>query len=254
MPAPERLIALAHWDCIDFISDLHLDAARPRVFHAWANYLFNTPAHAVFILGDLFEAWIGNDTAQQEGFEAQGIRVLREAAQRCWIGFMPGNRDFLLGMDLLQSCGIQLLSDPTVLQAYGQQLLLTHGDLLCVDDANYQRFRSQVRDPIWQTAFLARPLLERRALAKAMRDASREHQNNPAAWADIDVHMAQSWLNAAGCKVLVHGHTHRPGSESWPSALERHVLSDWELDGPGPNRAQVLRLTGEGFLRLDLGF
>lgn len=246
------LKAPAHWDCIDFISDLHLDATRPHTFQAWADYLTRTPAQALFILGDLFEAWVGDDAASREGFEADAVHVLREAARQRWIGFMSGNRDFLLGASLLNACGVHLLGDPTVLQAHGQRILLTHGDQLCLDDVDYLRFRAQVRDPAWQAAFLARPLDERRALAQAMRDASREHQSDPSAWADVDRDAALAWLREADCNVLVHGHTHRPGNEELVPGFVRFVLTDWELDGLPPARAQVLRLSREGFVRLDL--
>ena len=252
LPLPPHLTSPAHWRCIDFISDLHLDADHPRTFRAWSHYLLSTPAQAVFILGDLFEAWVGDDAVQQEGFEAQSIQVLHEAAQHRWIGFMPGNRDFLLGSSLLHARGVQLLHDPTVLEVYGQRVLLTHGDLLCADDVNYQRFRSLVRNPAWQVDFLARPLSKRRELVRTMRDASREHQTNLNTWVDVNLEMAQAWLESTDSSVLVHGHTHRPVSEFWSPVAGRHVLSDWDLDGLGPRRAQVLRLTQDGFVRLDV--
>lgn len=246
------LSAPADWSRIDFISDLHLDAVRPRTFQAWAEYVRRTPAQALFILGDLFEAWIGDDVAQYPGFEANALSVLREAAAQRWIGFMPGNRDFLLSRDLLQSCGVHLLTDPTVLEAFNQRILLTHGDQLCLADVEYLRFRSQVRNPVWQSAFLGKSLEERLALAAAMRHASREHQRSPESWADVDPNAALNWLDNSNCDVLIHGHTHRPGSQELAPGIWRHVLTDWELDGPGPARAQVLSLQNEGISRLDL--
>lgn len=257
VPSPGRPLVIdapAHWDCVDFIADLHLDATRPHTFAAWAAFLRDTPAQAVFVLGDLFEAWVGDDAAlQADSFEAHGAQVLREAAGRRWIGFMAGNRDFLVGDGLLAPAGVQHLPDPTELRAFGRQVLLSHGDALCLADEGYQRFRAQVRDPAWQAGFLARPLAERRALAQAMRDASREHQRDPSTWADVDPEAAVSWLRETGCTALVHGHTHRPGSRSLAPGLDCHVLADWEFDGHGPARAQVLRLTCGGFTRIDLG-
>lgn len=121
-----------------------------------------------------------------------------------------------------------------------------------MEDVNYQRFRVQVRDPNWQRLFLARPLSERRELARNMRDASRRHQNDMVAWADVDPEAALGWLIQAQCNVMVHGHTHRPGSQSMAPGYERHVLTDWELDCSGAARAEVLRLTQEGFSRIKL--
>lgn len=252
LPKRSLVAAPAHWDCIDFISDLHLDATRPRTFQLWADYLATTPAQALFILGDLFEAWVGDDSAALPGFEMNAVRVLREAARQRWIGFMPGNRDFLLGSRLLNDSGVELLDDPTVLQAHGHCVLLSHGDQLCLDDTDYLRFRAQVRQPAWQADFLARSLPERLALARAMRHASREHQSNPADWADVDPASALAWLREAGCSMLVHGHTHRPGRHELAPGFQRLVLSDWEADGPGAVRAQALRLSRAGFAHVDL--
>lgn len=252
LPPLQAISAPSGWKCIDFISDLHLDASRPCTFDAWKHFLAVTAGQAVFILGDLFEAWIGDDACRQEVFEAEAINALQQAAQYRWIGFLPGNRDFLVGSDLLQRIGVHPVADPAVLEAHGRRVLLTHGDLLCLEDVSYQRFRLQVRDPNWQRLFLIKPLSERRELARNMRDASRQHQNDMAAWADVDLNAALGWLTQAQCSVLVHGHTHRPGSQSLVPGYERHVLTDWELDGSGPARAEVLRLTQEGFARIKL--
>lgn len=251
LPPYQTLTAPPDWACVDFISDLHLDASRPSTLKAWTCFLNATPAQAVFILGDLFEAWVGDDATQQDGFERQAAQALQEAARQRWIGFMPGNRDFLVGSALLEDMGVHAVADPTVLEAFGQRVLLSHGDQLCLADADYQRFRLQVRDPRWQASFLARPLVERRALAQTMRDASRQHQGEAAEWADVDPSCAQAWLIHSNCSVLIHGHTHRPGSQALSSKLVRHVLTDWELDDASPGRAQVLRFTAEGFARLN---
>lgn len=252
LPPLQTISAPSSWKCIDFISDLHLDASRPRTFGAWKHFLLETAGQAVFILGDLFEAWIGDDACRQEAFEAEAIDALHEAARCRWIGFMPGNRDFLVGSNLLENIGVHPVADPAVLEAHGQRTLLTHGDLLCLEDVSYQRFRLQVRDLHWQRLFLARPLDERRELARNMRDASRQHQNDMAAWADVDPEAALDWLTQAQCNVMVHGHTHRPGSQAIAPGYEKHVLTDWELDGSGLDRAEALRLTQEGFARIKL--
>jgi UDP-2,3-diacylglucosamine hydrolase len=236
-----EIVAPPAWRSIDFISDLHLADDTPRGFAAWCDYLSRTSADAVFILGDLFEAWVGDD-ARHAGFEAHGAAVLTQSAARRCIAFMVGNRDFLLGHDMLAACGVLQLADPTVLSAFGERVLLSHGDAWCVADVDYQAFRQQVRDPAWQAQVLSRPLAERRLLARSMRSESERkaaaHQGD---WFDVDRATALHWMTEADAGTLVHGHTHRPATETLAPGFVRHVLSDWELDhGPMP-RAEVLR-------------
>ena len=234
------------WRSIEFVSDLHLQARQPRTVAAFAAYLRATDADAIFLLGDVFEAWVGDD-ARHEGFEREVTEMLQEVAVHRALGFMAGNRDFLVGAELLRDCGAIALPDPTVLRAFGERLLLTHGDALCLDDLDYQRFRAEVRAPAWQARFLALPLAERRALAARMRDASQEHQRMQPA-TDIDSATAVQWMHEAGAPVLVHGHTHRPGTEALAPGYARWVLSDWDLD-TRPARAEVLRLSPRGLAR-----
>ena len=138
---------------------------------------------------------------------------------------------------------------PTVLGAWGRRLLLSHGDALCLDDAPYQAFRAEVRSAAWQRQFLTRPLDERLRIAAEMRRASASRQRfDGMAGADVDAGEAVRWLHALGAAELVHGHTHRPGSEALAPGFKRHVLSDWDLDGA--HRAEVLRLTRDGFERV----
>ncbi len=252
LPPLYQLSLPTDWRAVDFISDLHLSAALPRTFDAWAAHLLNTDADAVFILGDLFEAWVGDDMRTLP-FEHRCIEVMAEAASRRQIGFMVGNRDFLLGGAMREACGLIALPDPTALDAWGQRLLLTHGDALCLDDVAYQRFRAQARTEAWQSEFLALPLVERMrrvALVRAESDARRRHESFDAAqWADVDGAAAVAWLHAAGAAEMVHGHTHRPGSHQLAPGFRRHVLSDWDLDHAEPPRAEVLRLTRDGLSR-----
>lgn len=249
----DRLQAPASWRCIDLISDLHLDAAHPRTHAALQDYLAHTPASALFILGDLFEAWVGDDMRHQP-FEAACTADLTLAGQRLWLGLMVGNRDFLLGQDMLTACHAHALGDPLVLEAFGQTHLLTHGDAWCLDDTDYLSFRQQVRSPAWQAAFLAQPLSARLQTARELRDASeaRKREQPPMAWADVDAEHAARWMLATGTRSLIHGHTHRPTSQPFglPDA-QRHVLSDWDLDHARP-RAEVLRLDHAGVHRLTL--
>ena len=240
------------WRCIDLISDVHLHADMPRTFEAWRHHLLHTPADAVLMLGDLFEVWVGDDQ-RGAGFEARCLQVLQAAARQRVLAFLPGNRDFLLGEAMLAASGLLRLADPTVLIAFGQRWLLSHGDALCLSDTAYQQFRQQVRAPAWQQAFLAQPLQVRQQQARAMRDASAAHQaRQPAAgWADVDDLAAAAWLDAAAAPALIHGHTHRPASHALPGGRSRHVLGDWDFDATPP-RASALRLTSSGLTVLDL--
>jgi UDP-2,3-diacylglucosamine hydrolase len=242
-----------NWHAIDFISDLHLCDRMPRTFDAWASHLRGTQADAVFILGDLFEAWVGDD-ARTQPFERRCVDVLADAASHRQMAFMVGNRDFLFGSAALSECGLLGLSDPTLLNAWGQRVLLSHGDALCLADTTYQGFRKQVRMATWQTMFLAKPLAERLGIAEQLRSASATRQQfDGDASIDIDTCEAVRWMHALGAQELVHGHTHRPGSNALAPGFIRHVLSDWDLD-PGPHnlrpRAEVLRLTRDGFVRM----
>ncbi|MBL8306981.1 MAG: UDP-2,3-diacylglucosamine diphosphatase [Rubrivivax sp.] len=240
--------APSDWRAIDFISDLHLSESMPRTFAAWARHLRTTSADAVVMLGDLFEVWVGDD-ARQRPFERQCVEVIADAATRRVVAFMAGNRDFLLGHAMTLDCGMISLPDPTRLVAWGQSVVLSHGDALCLDDAPYQAFRAEVRSPEWQSRFLARPLPERLMLAAEMRRQSMGRRRfDGDADADINAAQAVMWLHALGSAELVHGHTHRPGSSSLAPGFKRHVLSDWDLDQG--QRAEVLRLTRQGFERL----
>jgi UDP-2,3-diacylglucosamine hydrolase len=256
VPRIAELTAPPVWRTVDFISDLHLQAAEPATFEAWRRYMASTPADAVFILGDLFEVWVGDDAASEPGFEHDCAAVLREATGHRAMLFMPGNRDFLVGAAFLASCGVQPLADPTVLGFAGQRWLLSHGDALCLDDVDYQRFRAEVRCEAWQRNFLARPLPERQAIARGLRQQSeaRKRSGSPADYADVDPEAARQWLAAARAGTLIHGHTHKPadhglGRDAAGHPLQRTVLSDWDAAATPP-RTQVLRLTPDGLQRL----
>ena len=246
------LLADPAWRCIDLLSDVHLQADRPRTFDAWRKHLLATQADAVLMLGDLFEVWVGDD-ARHTGFEADCAAVLRQASQHRVLAFMPGNRDFLVGEGLLQDAGVLHLADPTVLQAWGQRWLLSHGDALCLADTAYQSFRQQVRGMAWQQQFLQQPLAMRQQQARQMRDASAAHQaTQPAGqWFDVDDTAAFEMLQQARASVLIHGHTHRPGGHRLADGRSRQVLGDWEFDNL-PQRADCRRLDATGLHALDL--
>lgn len=258
-------IAPAGWQAVDVISDLHLQVGEPETFDVWADYLRRPPqgrADALFILGDLFEVWVGDDVlstrtadSPDHAFWRTCAHALRAFSAHAPVYFMPGNRDFLLGPAALDACGMQGLSDPTVLVLHGQRWLLSHGDELCLADTDYLRFRAQVRDAAWQHRFLAQPLAEREAIARELRSQSearkRSTGNDPALWADVDTQAAREWLKRADATALVHGHTHRPASHSLGDGLQRIVLSDWDAHAR-PARAEVLRLDAQGARRLPL--
>lgn len=251
LPAFFELDAAGSWQAIDFLSDLHLAATMPRTFAAWSRHLLYTPADAVILLGDVFEVWVGDD-AREQPFERRCADVLADAASRRQVAFMAGNRDFLVGGAMLRECGVMGLPDPAVLNAWGQRVLLSHGDALCLDDTEYQAFRAQVRSDTWQQDFLGRPLAERLELAAEMRRRSEARRRDGEAYADIDPAAAVRWMHAMGAPELVHGHTHRPASETLAPGYRRHVLSDWDLDDPRRPRAEVLRLTRDGFRRVPV--
>jgi UDP-2,3-diacylglucosamine hydrolase len=243
----ETFVAPAHWRAIDFISDLHLAGNTPRAFEAWAGHLRHTAADAVFILGDLFDVWIGDDMAER-GFEARCAAVLSEAAQVRTIAFMPGNRDFLVGDAMLRSTGVRRLRDPTLVEAFGDRVLVSHGDALCLGDVAYQRYRAIVHRRSLQRIFAALPFSLRSAVGRAMRSRGGRPGGG---FVDIEPEAATQWTRAAGASTLVHGHTHAPASHALAPGIVRHVLSDWELDGGGgPPRAEILRWQAGGFSRI----
>lgn len=243
-PAAAAPVIELERDCraVDFLSDVHLRPDAPRTFEAWRAHMLRTPADAVFILGDLFELWIGDDAAAGP-FEAACVEVLRESARTRRVAFMAGNRDFLVGEALRRAVPMEALPDPVVLAGFGSRLLLAHGDAWCLEDAPYQAFRLQVRSPAWQRDFLGRSLPERAQVAASMRQASQARKRSlpdPALWADLDPDAVIGALRQAGARTLVHGHTHRPARHDLGSGLDRWVLSDWDLDHDPP-RADVLR-------------
>jgi len=190
---------------------------------------------------------------RSQAYEARCTAMLAAAGARLHLGIMVGNRDFLLGRDMLAACNAHHLQDPTILTAFGQRTLLIHGDELCLADRPYLRFRAQVRHRAWQQAFLAAPLSARLEQARQMRAASQVHQQAqaPAEWADVDEATASHWMRAAQATRLIHGHTHRPQDQAFGvEGGTRHVLADWDLDQA--QRGEVLRMSAQGLARLPL--
>jgi UDP-2,3-diacylglucosamine hydrolase len=215
-----------------FISDLHLDDSRPELLEGFVRFMevWGVQSRRLFILGDLFELWIGDD---QPG-PAAGVvrRALSELAARgVEIGFMAGNRDFLLGTVWAAGASMRLL-DPPGLQTLGaQRVLMSHGDELCLDDTDYQQFKKMVRDPRWIQAFLQRPLETRLQMARGMRKESQSRaQGAPEYLTDVSVSAVEQAFSKCDARLMVHGHVHRPALHQHTVAgrnLRRIVLGDW---------------------------
>jgi UDP-2,3-diacylglucosamine hydrolase len=244
------LTAPAQWQQVDLLSDLHLGPDTPATVARLERHLAETPAQAVLLLGDIFEVWVGDD-ARHQPFEAGLVQLLREASQRLALFFMPGNRDFLVGAELLADAGMTALPDPTVLAAFGQRWLLVHGDAQCLADTAYQAFRRQVRSPEWQAQILAQPLEARQALGRQMREGSRAAQAAQLMSTDLDAAACRALLAEAEATTMIHGHTHRPAEHDLGHGMRRVVLSDWDLDATPP-RGDVIRLSAAGPQRLPL--
>jgi UDP-2,3-diacylglucosamine hydrolase len=219
-----------------FISDLHLDPADPalvRQFHAFLRSDARS-ADGLYILGDLFEAWLGDDDPDPlaRGVVAE-LRALTDAGVPCFL--MHGNRDFLIGERFCRETGATLLDDGTVVELYGERVLLMHGDALCTDDVGYQRLRRIVRNPAVQWILRHLPLERRRALARRLRAGSRAHVGSTAPEImDVNDDAVAAAFRGAGVRTLVHGHTHRPGVHEFElegQPVRRIVLGDWYVQG-----------------------
>lgn len=214
-----------------FISDLHLDTARPDITAALASFLQdNTDCDSLYILGDLFEVWVGDD--DDSTFAAEIAKLLADfTAAGPALRLMQGNRDFLLGEDFCRSVGGSLLDDPCVVDLYGTPTLLMHGDSLCTADAEYMAFRATARDPQWQADLLAKSLAERRAFAAHLRATSKEASSNKAEnIMDVTPSEVDRVMAEADVSRLIHGHTHRPARHKAAHG-ERIVLGDWDAQG-----------------------
>ena len=229
-----------------FIADLHLDPARPQITALFERYLAGDEvrhADALYILGDLVEAWIGDDDdAELPARIAAATRAVRDAGVRVY--FMVGNRDFLLGQAFAARAGLTLLDDGTVHDIHGRRTLLMHGDALCTDDAAYQAVRKQVRTPEWQAQILAMPLQARRAFAAKAREDSKAHTGSTMeSIMDVNADAVAEAMRKAAVTRLIHGHTHRPAVHDFQldgAPAQRIVLGDWYEQG------SVLRVDANG--------
>lgn len=229
-----------------FLSDVHVDDRHPQIGDQLVEFLHGEARHAeaLYVLGDLFEAWVGDDDS-----EPHKLRVVRALGELSRAGvachFMAGNRDFLTGEVFHDRSGCVPVEDPTVIELYGRRVLLTHGDTLCTDDTEYQAFRRMVRDPDWQQHFLEMPLAHREAMARQARDASRAHTGDaPMEIMDVNPAAVRAAMREHDVEVMVHGHTHRPGVHRFEldgREAIRIVLGDWYEQG------SVLRWSPEGY-------
>lgn len=215
-----------------FISDLHLDESRPHITRLFLEFLENEAARAdaLYILGDLFEAWIGDDAPGEVGDEvARGLAQLHDRGVPCF--FIHGNRDFLLGDAYARHSRMTLLPDQSIVEIEGERVLLMHGDTLCTDDAAYQTFRLQTHTQGWQRAFLSRSITERQQFAEQARRESRKYTASVAdTITDVNAEVVAGTLDHHRVGRLVHGHTHRPGTHRIKrddGIAERIVLGDW---------------------------
>jgi UDP-2,3-diacylglucosamine hydrolase len=229
-----------------FISDLHLSADHPHSIAAFQRFIATLApqAEALYILGDLFEYWAGDDD-RHDPFHARVISALHSLATHgIKIYSMHGNRDLLMGDELAQAAGATLLYDPTLLDLYGTPTLLSHGDTLCTDDVEYQQFRAQVHDAEFQKNFLAQPLAARKAYIEQLRQQSTTaKQRKDSAIMDVNDDAVIALLRKFDYPRLIHGHTHRPKRHEHAvdgHRCERWVLSDWD------QQASALRCDARG--------
>ncbi|MDZ7322092.1 UDP-2,3-diacylglucosamine diphosphatase [Kosakonia sacchari] len=219
-----------------FIADLHLQTEEPAITAGFLRFLAGTAreADALYILGDLFEAWIGDDDPNPLHQQiAQAIKAVVDSGVPCY--FIHGNRDFLLGQRFAQACGMQLLPQEQVLDLYGRNVLIMHGDTLCTDDAGYQAFRAKVHQPWLQKLFLTLPLFIRRRIAAKMRAGSKAANSSKSlSIMDVNQHAVVEAMEKHQVQWLIHGHTHRPAVHTLTAndaPAFRAVLGAWHSEG-----------------------
>jgi len=219
-----------------FISDLHLSAERPVIVALFQKFLKERAinADALYILGDLFEVWLGDDYCEP-GIEPvlQALKDFSDSGKPLFV--LHGNRDFLMGHDFEKHTGSKILADPSIINVANQQALITHGDTLCTDDTAYMAFRNMVRNPDWQSDFLSRPIEERITFARQARSESiSQTQQKPMDIMDVNQNAVEQVMSEHRIELLIHGHTHRPATHQFTykgKSLTRIVLGDWYAQG-----------------------
>ena len=257
-----HITAPSAWRAVDFVSDLHLQASTPQTALAWHHYLAQASCDALFILGDFFEVWVGDDVLSPNAsntlsqtdqdnalFWQHCTAELLAASRRLPIYMIVGNRDFLLGPNFFKASGVLPLDEETTLNWHGTRYLLAHGDHWCTDDHDYQAYRSQVRTPAWQLEFLGQSLATRMAIAANMRHQSSQRLRALSVLPDVNEHALLASAAAVEASHVIHGHTHTGLDHLMAGNVRRSVLSDWDCEPaatgaavPHAPRAQVLRL------------
>jgi UDP-2,3-diacylglucosamine hydrolase len=236
-----------------FISDLHLEADRPEIGEQFLAFVAGPAreADALYILGDLFEAWVGDD--DPSAYYADMKKALRELSNSgVPVYFMHGNRDFMIGKRFAEETGVTLLPDPYSVELYGEKVLLSHGDYLCTDDVEYQKVRAMTRNPEWQTMMMSKSLEERLAFARQAREQSQARSASMTEEiADVNEDAVEAAIREHGVEILLHGHTHRPAVHPFhvdERPVHRIVLGDWydqgsmvEWDEDGPRLEELAR-------------
>jgi len=215
-----------------FISDLHLSEDEPKTIEIFLKFLTDTApnAEALYILGDFFEVWVGDDenTALHQKVSSALSKLAKKGVK---VYFMHGNRDFLIGNTFAGRAHFTIIEDPTIIKPYGLDILLMHGDTLCIDDENYQKFRKKARNRFYQKVFLMLPLFLRRKIAASMRNASKKYTTSTdTAIMDVNTDEVLKVSQKYACKLIIHGHTHRPAIHKGNDII-RVVLSDWHGQG-----------------------
>ncbi|WP_295993952.1 UDP-2,3-diacylglucosamine diphosphatase [Rugamonas sp.] len=219
-----------------FISDLHLQASQPRTTAAFLDFMAHRAVHArqLYLLGDLFEYWAGDDDIDDPYHRTIVDAIRRVSDAGVAVFWIAGNRDFLIGADFARAAGLTLLAEPHVADIAGLRVALAHGDAQCTEDLKYMEFRAMVRQPAWQAQFTALPLAQRKAIIAGMRDNSRKDQGGKSMEIMDVTPQAVAELHArTGAAILIHGHTHRPALHA-AGATRRYVLPDWEPDATPP--------------------
>lgn len=220
-----------------FISDLHLSGERPGINKQFLNFLENEArqAHALYILGDLFEYWIGDEAMAHPDHApvVAGLKALADTDVPVYI--MSGNRDFLIGDQFARETGCRIIPDPVVIDLYGKPVLIMHGDLLCTDDHDYQKLRLMLRDPRWIQDFLSRPVEERIQVAQDIREQSKDAiAGKQAEIMDVNQQTVEEFMSNYNVDTMIHGHTHRPDVHEFSvngKNMTRIVLGDWYQSG-----------------------
>lgn len=234
-------------DEILFISDLHLDQNKPQITENFLTFLKTraTKARVLYILGDLFEVWIGDDALPD--YYQPVITELKRLSQSVEIYFMAGNRDFLISEQLASQAGFKIITEPFLIELGVKQVVILHGDLLCTDDVDYLAFRKLIRNAKWQTEFLGKSIAERLDIAAGLRAKSAEAMKNKSSEImDVNLQAVQDYFIQHHCDVIIHGHTHRPAVHDYPDDQQRIVLGDW-----CPQSSYLTWIESEGFQLVD---